>query len=323
MENNKKAKIETIQLLRAIGCIMVVLCHTAATDFGQTGVDFFLVISGYVIVYSTEKKGIDRFWKKRLLRIIPLYYGLTIFTSALILIAPSLFNSYEVSIEYFIKSLVFFPYYHNGVAGPIMALGWTLNYEMFFYLIFWICSKISFRNRGLFTSVILIGFVILGKMVDLPLALSYWSKPVILEFVYGVVIYYIIKKVMKNVVPNERISSKKMTVLTYVFIFAAFFVMEGLIHIENLSRSFGVGIVASVVLCWCLIFDDYIYIPGWVKTIGNESYELYLLHIFVVRGLEVVLLRFCGINIFVSIFTVFATAIIVHLILDIVNKGIR
>ena len=46
------------------------------------------------------------------------------------------------------------------------------------------------------------------------------------------------------------------------------------------------ALVADVVVLWCVLLDQHIYVSKWVERIGNESYELYLLHIFVVRVLE-------------------------------------
>lgn len=51
-------KIESLQIIRAIACIMVVLDHTEMGQFydiGQFGVCLFLLISGFVMVLSTEK----------------------------------------------------------------------------------------------------------------------------------------------------------------------------------------------------------------------------------------------------------------------------
>ena len=65
---------------------------------------------------------------------MPMYY---LFTIALVLVwfvFPQGFKNVYISAEAIIKSLCFIPYY-IGDSGPILSLGWTLNYEIFFYVI--------------------------------------------------------------------------------------------------------------------------------------------------------------------------------------------
>lgn len=293
MNIDKKGKrINTIQVIRAIACIMVIICHSSYTDWGQTGVDFFLIISGFVIMYSTEKSGTDSFWLKRIKRIIPLYWSVTIFTSFLIIIAPSLFNSYEVSGVYFIKSLLFIPYYHNGLAGPIVAIGWTLNYEMLFYLIFWLNLKINKKYRGYGTVFSIILLVLIGKIFTLPTIIDYWCNPVLLEFAYGIIIYYVMtvieKSNWKEKVANYKLS---ISVFSYVLIIIAIELAEYFYQNIKVSRAYYVAGIISIVVLFYVIFDKQIWCPKWILKIGDHSYEIYLLHIFCVRLCEKVLHR--------------------------------
>jgi peptidoglycan/LPS O-acetylase OafA/YrhL len=60
-----------------------------------------------------------------------------IFFTILAIIIFVSFNDYEETISHLIKSLLFIPSENSkGIIAPIYGLGWTLNYEFYFYLIF-------------------------------------------------------------------------------------------------------------------------------------------------------------------------------------------
>ena len=142
-------RLESIQHLRGIAALLVVFVHfpTPLARFcGSIGVDIFFFISGFIIFISIDKIGYYnnpfKFLKKRLLRIVPLYF---LVTTAFILMNVTL-NSFHAEREQNIpvdmstitvlKSFLFVPittdgYYHD----PLVFLGWSLNFEMLFYII--------------------------------------------------------------------------------------------------------------------------------------------------------------------------------------------
>ncbi len=147
MRSQDIRKIESIQSLRAFAALSVVLTHMSIINSGGFGVDIFFIISGFLMMYSTEK-GTAGYWKKKIIRIVPFYWIMTIFTVLAVKIMPNLFNSYEVSWIYLIKSLLFIPYEHNGIYQPVLGLGYTLNYEMLFYVFFFISIKMTPKRLG-------------------------------------------------------------------------------------------------------------------------------------------------------------------------------
>ncbi|MBD5519262.1 MAG: acyltransferase, partial [Lachnospiraceae bacterium] len=66
-------RIESIQALRAFATLSVVLTHMSFIKSGSFGVDIFFIISGFLMMYSTEK-GIEGYWKKKIKRIVPFYW---------------------------------------------------------------------------------------------------------------------------------------------------------------------------------------------------------------------------------------------------------
>lgn len=140
-------KIQSIQALRVFAMFSVVLCHMSFIRSGAFGVEIFFVISGFLMMYSTEN-GLHKYWTKKIIRIVPFYWIMTVFTAIAVYAMPGLFNSYEVSWSYLLKSLFFIPYVHSGIYQPVLGLGYTLNYEMFFYVLFYLSAKIAEKVGG-------------------------------------------------------------------------------------------------------------------------------------------------------------------------------
>lgn len=283
MPENKE-KILSIQFLRGIGAIMVVLCHTSFTNWGTSGVEFFLIISGFVAMYST-RNNVKNYWIKRIVKIVPLYWFMTIVTGFFVYIAPQLFNSYEVNTEYLVKSLLFIPYEHSGILAPLMGLGWTLNYEMFFYLLFWVAIKINYKRRGEYCIVISLILVVLGKIFDVSVPFSFWVDDILLEFSYGIILFLLYEKYSNEVVVKDK-KAAHMLLWTSVLIGTIF--MEKMM-ITDISRAIGVGIIGFFIIGIVLICGKTIELPKGLIYVGNISYVLYLTHIYPVRLMEAII----------------------------------
>ena len=136
-----------LQALRGVACLMVVAFH--ALEVGGVhwanlsgGVDLFFVISGYVMVASSRRLaclpgGWRFFLARRLERIVPLYWLLTAAKLAIALTAPWLTPATRPTAWNLAASLLFIPARDaTGLIRPVLPVGWTLNYEMLFYLVF-------------------------------------------------------------------------------------------------------------------------------------------------------------------------------------------
>jgi exopolysaccharide production protein ExoZ len=216
----------SIQILRGLAALAVALCHASAyivsvdphttvpyVSVGAAGVDVFFVISGFVIVYSSEDlfqrpNGQEVFLFRRIARVVPLYWIVTSFWLCSLLylgnthdIAQTLRND-DLSWPNIFASFLFLPYprANSGVYVPSLAVGWTLNYEMLFYLLF--AGAIALRRGTAVISValVLIGLAVLRNIIipvppSAPLTahgLLNWLlvsyQEMIIEFVYGMLI---------------------------------------------------------------------------------------------------------------------------------------
>ncbi|EOW9155209.1 acyltransferase family protein [Vibrio cholerae] len=205
--------IKSLEFLRITAAIFVVLCHLPefsginifkGSPFnGAIGVDIFFIISGIVIGITTSKplSKANREWQKflvrRIFRVFPLYILVTI----AYIIATGSMNSY--SIEQLLLSLFLIPTYSEGIANdPIVYLGWTLRFEMFFY----IATAISLRFQRLCT---VLSFILFSAIFSNYFWDFYFGELIILEFLIGFIIgknIHIVEKFSNNIRSSSKYS---------------------------------------------------------------------------------------------------------------------
>jgi exopolysaccharide production protein ExoZ len=101
-------------------------------SFGDAGVDFFFVLSGFIIYYSTSANHGNLRWageylKHRLVRIYPIYWLV-----ALLLLPMGAIFGHWPGVTTIFKDLVLLP--HGDL--PFVPVAWTLRHEMLFYISF-------------------------------------------------------------------------------------------------------------------------------------------------------------------------------------------
>jgi exopolysaccharide production protein ExoZ len=188
-----------IQALRAFAAINVILFHVISIGntypgksnyfqvfdgWGANGVDIFFVISGFIMLYTqmTRRKSPLDFIKSRALRIIPIYWLITIFVALLYFALPTLFRSKGID-PFWLLSSLFFSSSLFFETLPLVYLGWSLEWEMLFYVVFALALFIQPWNRV----VIFVGAAILLISV-----IS--GNSIVIEFFLGIIIAYVFHK---------------------------------------------------------------------------------------------------------------------------------
>lgn len=171
--------LSSLQYMRGVAAALVVLAHSIGhplpyTPFdmlqlGRLGVTIFFVISGFIMVtISGETFGPLRFLTRRAIRILPLYWGMTFLAAALAVFLPTLFRSTVFTWPSFIQSLLFIPHRNPAdpsLLAPMVKLGWTLNFEVLFYLMFAACFWLSAVRRVAVLSLVLVTLTALGLIL--------------------------------------------------------------------------------------------------------------------------------------------------------------
>ena len=186
--------IHSIQYLRGLAACAVVCFHVSeqfggSFDVGAAGVDIFFVISGFIMWVTTAARPADpwRFMGRRITRIVPLYWIVTVLTAAGILLKPQFFYGHFFSVSNFVGSLFFVPVLQDNALHPVVIQGWTLCYEMMFYLIFTLVLFLGERWRFSVLTGALAAIVALHFVFPAEYARAF-TDPVVLEFAAGVVV---------------------------------------------------------------------------------------------------------------------------------------
>ena len=187
-----------LHLLRVIAALGVVYFHTTSTaglkldwDVGSRGVDVFFVISGFIIAYIGTTKP-DQFFVRRLIRVVPFYWAATLFVFAMVMVLPHMFRTTSASVPHLVSSLLFIPHESAGEMQPTLILGWSLNFEMFFYVLFAMALRISPR----WSPAICVGWIVAFVLVIHTIAgnnaiMNFYARPIVLEFCYGIGVFYL------------------------------------------------------------------------------------------------------------------------------------
>lgn len=201
-------KLSVLQGLRAVAALLVVWTHSidaAATysssrqanffhlaGFGACGLDIFFVISGFIVSMVAARaagKGqhsARKFLSRRFTRIFPLYWILTLFV---ILEAELGTHPMAWSSVSWLPTIGLLPSFSYPVASPVLSLGWSLVFEMYFYFVLTAWMALSPRRLVRNTIIYLGAMVTVGALIGFhrPL-LILWANPILLEFLFGCLI---------------------------------------------------------------------------------------------------------------------------------------
>ncbi len=283
-----------IQALRGILALFVVLEHIRFAACGAFAVDAFFCISGFMIMFSTHDDT-KHFLAKRLIRILPLYYLMTIGTFLLLLMAPNMFETTSANAENLIKSLLFIPFdIGGGILQPLMRVGWTINCEFFFYLLFWVSFKISHKYRAAICSILLVVLVTISHTIPHnSVFLSFYGAPVMLDFIWGMLAYYVcrwmfvkwdVKKVNRDIHIEKGISI--LSLFLAIMLFVVLIATKTDIDTLSLQRPLywgGAGFLLVLLFFMSELFGWKV--PTSLVHLGNISFSLYLLHYYPVMFL--------------------------------------
>ena len=311
VSNPFDSKIDSIQVLRAAAAMAVTIYHLKDVigkgepfkqeldyffNSGPSGVALFFVISGFIMVYITRNNSsftplaVYKFIARRLVRIWPTYAVVTIvyfFFQSRIGLQPG-------AVKSLLLSLLFIPVTHTEppfYGYAFLPVGWTLNYEIYFYGLVAFSMFFSRFRWAVFFVIILITLIIMPfTMGYLTLEtqrtpdyghgyLNMIMNPIIWNFVYGVVIG--LAYINKGTYPFLA-SLFSRTWLVFLFVTLALWqYWSGFFGgLGPLQWGFG-----SSMLFIAFIFYNAtraISFPDWLVKLGDMSFSVYLVHVPVV-----------------------------------------
>jgi exopolysaccharide production protein ExoZ len=262
--------------------LVVAITHTGYTfphmhSFGSFGVDVFFVISGYVMARICAGNT-EFFFRRRVLRIVPPYWAVTILLFIFAIFYPELLKSTRSSPSELFKSLFFIPFEKSkGLIQPLLFPGWSLNYEMFFYVVLG-ASLLIYRRHALWltSGIIILTIVICKQFADQSVIAHFYARDVSLEFIFGLISFYVCRAVSQPTAVRIRVP-----MLMLLFASMAGLVMyQGLLPHNEIPRSIPLGGLSFLLVTSAALLSEgeWDTNAAFLVLVGDASYILYLIH---------------------------------------------
>jgi exopolysaccharide production protein ExoZ len=270
-------KLRSIQVLRGLAACAVVFLHAypdpdgpvGNAGYGAAGVDLFFVISGFIMASVSQGRTAGQFLGDRLWRIYPLWW---------VAVLPWLFMVPRGP-TFLASSLTLWPIYADGYFVPVLKVGWTLSFELLFYLA--MTAAIATRAA---VPLALYALFLVGALATSSPLLHFLGSPMALEFLMGVLIARL-----------PRHAAFGILVPIGIALFAC--TSPGIGDVEAslgpqwaLWRALLWGIPAALVV-WGTLSLDRVFkhrVFDVPVALGDASYSIYLFHPLVAYGLDLV-----------------------------------
>ncbi|MFV8342164.1 acyltransferase family protein [Flavobacterium sp. XS2P39] len=296
----KSQYLDVLQLFRGMAALMVVLHHTIGSiryyhkmeypflDYvafiGKFGVDFFFVLSGFIITYSAfynynEPNSFSNYIKNRLIRIYVPYLPIGILMLVVYTLLPSFSNGSRAIST--LTSLSLIPH-----GNPALSVAWTLSFELCFYLLF----SISFFSKRVWNYFILVWFTSIIIFTYSPSSsLHFLDNPVVkilfsiynIEFILGFLLaLVIVRKIKINIILAFLILISSLI----PFLYCTFNHLKIFKFDVNLLFSIAAFLIIYIAINY---YNFKINATALMMLIGNATYSIYLIH----NPLQMILVR--------------------------------
>lgn len=288
--NKPISRIRNLQALRIYAAIPVILYHTNFTvaglrPIGLFGVHLFFLMSGYIMAAICDNDT-TAFMRRRLIRVIPLYWTLTLVLYSVAWKWPHLMGATQARPSELFKSLFFVPFVKsNGLYQPILFVGWTVNYEMFFYMTLALAVLIN-RRRAAFlgAGMVLSVMAACSFFAQTSAIAKFYSDPVLLECVLGLVAYYFVRAAARRLTPS--LTPALLTVAIAALILLP--VLDELKSMDVVPVILRFGPLCFILISSaCLLAFSGADIEAKVLVLlGDASYVMYLTHPYIEEFLD-------------------------------------
>jgi exopolysaccharide production protein ExoZ len=340
----KKENFATLQVGRAFAAILVVFYHNAGSifslqkywgedpthnffNFGHSGVEFFFVLSGFIITHVHWndldcKHKLRPYLISRFIRIYPFYWIVLLMLLPVYFFIPSFGKGYERDISVIMSSISLI-HFSNGFT--IIPVAWTLYHEILFYLFF----SLAIINKRWGLTIIFLWLTASITQLNLPKPLTenefqasafgFYFSPLHLLFGIGMLTSLLLRQ-------NFKINSPLLLAFGGLISFFIIGMEENFLQwLPSNYRSLIYGLCSATAMIGFVTLErqNKIRIPIIFQRMGNASYAIYLIHLALLSLLAKIFFYF-KLNNFFSNFLSFLTFIffsisigmVAHLLLE-------
>lgn len=296
-------KIYSLQVFRGLAAVMVLLAHSnimlnknlfsGAFVPGYIGVDFFFVLSGFIIMLTCKKHigsgEVSDYIRKRALRVFPPYIIYTVLAFLVSytyeqLTGTRLIYWVYINAQNFLQSISLYPFSADKTKLPILPVAWTLTHEMLFYILF--ASLFFIKNKS---GILLIAAAWICLIVAAPVMKVSGSNYLLdtflssrnMEFIMGCVMAYFASHHV-----DWKISATALIVGVGMLVVAWSNTLSGY-SITALSDWAVYGVPFALIIFGATRLERLIHnkngrVLRFLVYIGDASYSIYLVHFIVI-----------------------------------------
>jgi exopolysaccharide production protein ExoZ len=261
-------------MVRGLAALAVVFAHVDGRfAVGAAGVDFFFVVSGFVMAHVSRNRTPPQFLQDRAWRIFPIYWVIAVPWLLLALSAGAIEPLRALS------SLILIPHW-LGFNSTFIGVTWTLVYELAFYL----SVAAAIRLKSPVIPLCLFAAALLARpFTDNPL-IAFAGHPIAIEFLFGIAI---------AIAPKERTAGSLLMALGigWLLLFPNAPLHDFLGNPDSgygLRRAALWGLPAAMIIYGLVVFEQRL-AGRWTTPLlllGAASYSIYLVHSIVAALVE-------------------------------------
>jgi peptidoglycan/LPS O-acetylase OafA/YrhL len=297
-----RERFEHIQALRGVAALLVFAAHVQGAELsyggdgalspfallmGVTGVDLFFLISGFVMAHvvlggARGPRAAGRFLFNRAARIYPVYWAVTLGLLIFFTGKQFLFNE-ATPFPNPVETFLLLP----DDDAPLLAVGWTLVHELYFYLVISLLVVSRGARTGPFLGVW--AAIVFAGVVSGVAAANPWTRiafsPLTFEFIGGALIAILVRRG----VTRFALPALLLGVVAVIGISAGFadrLYPETMADFSRRVLIFGPPYALILYGAAALEASRGPRAPKWLVAAGDASYSLYLVHlpVFLVVG---------------------------------------
>jgi len=290
-------RIILLDLLRFFAALSVVLFHytfagymsnnTIMFDiqyigsifqYGSMGVELFFMVSGFVILLSSENKPILYFVTSRITRLYPAYWvGVTLTAIVIAIYGGEKFS--VTTYQYLVNLTMINEMFH---VQNIDGVYWTLFVEIRFYLLIFLLMLFRQMKYLKFYLLVWALISILYHIVTLPSLLNFFLISNVAPFFIAGAVFYMAYR-------NNKFSFLDYLILFLSFIASIMYLNKHISHMsEVFNHQFNMSIIFSILISFYFIFfavSNNVFLINKDKKIynvmGGVTYPLYLIHSYI------------------------------------------
>lgn len=321
--------IYMLQAYRGLAAILVLFHHSTllARDYfnidsqiinslygGKGGVQFFFVLSGFIIYYIhkldiNQPSTLKVYFLKRFIRVYPIYFVVTLMIVPVFFMVPSFGSDYYRTLPSIVTSFLLIPY----IEEPHIGVAWTLTHEIFFYLLFATLIINSKIGWAIIVSGLVLIFINASSYTTLEYPLTFLLSPNNALFFLGMLAAIILKNNLYRVNYNQVaiplfIIGNIVLIFTVIAYSLAKYEPDILIDNTIIISLFGLGSFLIILQSGNTYLESVFEKRKFLLILGNASYAIYLIHYPVITFVSKII-RYFQIHEYLSGYLIYAILI--------------